>query len=378
MRAMASFLLISAGWAAGQGTGDYLFPIRDGKKFGFINRAGTVVVSPQFDAVGDVHEGRVPVYVGQYVGYIDLAGKMVIEAKYEDARDFKDGRAVVRIDKQYSLIDPSGKLVGNIPYRVLGEFHQGLLRVQASGQVDAAGKKLPTRYGFVDRQGKLVIEPTFVTAGEFPEDPADLPVGAINREWCYFDRTGKIVIRISMGPNLNDADLFANGRLRVKDGFTWGYKDATGAWAIAPKYNDAQNFQNGVALVQEKDKWVPIDVHGNVLPEDKKKIHVIGAYSEGLALATDNGLLGWVDAQGKPAFPLRKYQEAFGYSDGLARFRLDDLWGYLDKSGKIAIPNVYDAARDFDHGLARVDTHEGIAYIDTKGRVVWRAGEGGR
>jgi hypothetical protein len=54
---------------------------------------------------------------------------------------------------------------------------------------------------------------------------------------------------------------------------------------------------------------------------------------------------------------------------------MDDLYGYLDKSGKMAIPNQYEDATDFDHGLARVMMREGFAYIDTKGNVVWKAGK---
>jgi WG containing repeat len=361
--------------ATAQVGNDYLFMIRDGRKFGFINRSGAVVVPPKFDAVGDMHEGRIQVSVGSLSGYIDLSGKVVIEPKYESAGDFRDSRAIVRIGDKYSLIDPSGKPIGDIPYRVLGDFHQGLLRVQASNLVDSNGKKLPTRYGFVDLQGKIVIPPKFLPAGEFPDDPADLPVAGLDNDWCYFDRTGKVVIRIPMGPHLNDADLFVNGRLRVKDGFNWGYKDASGGWAISPKYNDAQNFRDGFASVQNGDKWIAIDVRGNPAPQDKKKIRAIGPYSEGLALAADNGLLGWIDAQEHLAFPLRKYQEAFKFSGGLARFKLDDLYGYLDKSGKMAIVNQYESAEDFDHGLARVQTRSGYAYIDARGTIVWKSGK---
>jgi hypothetical protein len=370
-----TFVLLGAIVATPQGGNDYLYAIRDGRKFGFINRSGAVVVSPKFDAVGEVREGRISVYVNSHAGYIDLSGKVVIEPKYDSGSDFRDSRAVVRVGEKYSLIDPSGNLIGDIPYRVLGSFHQGLLRVQANGLVDRAGKKLPTRYAFVDRQGKVVIEPQFATAGEFPDDPADLPVGALDHDWCYFDRTGKIAIRIPEGPHLDDPDQFVNGRLRAKQGFTWGYKDASGGWAIPPKYNDARPFQDGLASVQDGDKWIVIDVHGNLVPRDNQRIHVMGPYSEGLALATDNGLLGWIDAQKHLAFPLRKYQKAFNFSDGLARFELDDQFGYLDKSGNMAITNKYDGADDFSHGLAWVQTRGVSAYINTKGAVVWQAGK---
>lgn len=366
-------LLLAALLAPAQRADSYLYPIRDGSKFGFINREGTIVVAPQYAAVGDLKEGRIRVTAGNLSGYIDLAGKVVIEPKYEGAEDFRDSRAVVRQGAKYSLIDPAGKLIAEIPYRVLGEFHQGLLRVQASGRVDESGRKLPTAYGFVDHEGKVVIQPQFMPAGEFPDDPADLPVAGLDHDWCYFDHTGKIIIRIPMGPHLNNANLFANGRLLVKEGFTWGFKDASGNWALPPKYNDAQNFKNGLAQVQNGVKWITIDIHGKEIPPNKKKLQAIEPFYEGLALAREDDLLGWIDTRDHLAFPLRKYEEAHKFSSGLARIKLDDLYGYLDKTGALAIPNRYFSAGDFDHDLAFVETKDGIAYIDIKGHAVWQS-----
>jgi hypothetical protein len=207
--ATITLFVLGAGLACGQAGNDYLFAIRDGKKFGFINRSGKVIVPPRFDAVGEPHEGRISVYEGSRAGYIDFSGKMVVAPKYDSAGDFKDSRAIVRLGAKASLIDPSGTVIGEIPYRPLGDFHQGLLRVQASGRVDGSGKKPPTMYGFVDRQAKIVIQPQFLPAEEFFDDPANLPLGGLGSDWVYFDRTGKLVIRISKGPHLEDPDVFA-------------------------------------------------------------------------------------------------------------------------------------------------------------------------
>jgi len=373
MRRAAMWLLFGVALANAQRTNDYLYPIREGRKFGFINRSGAVVAPPTYDAVGDYQEGRIRVTAGTLSGYLDLSSKVVVEPKYDSAGEFRDGRAVVRQGDKYALIDPAGKLVAEIPFRVLGEFHQGLLRVQATGRVDANGKKLPTTYGFVDREGRTAIAPQFIPAAEFSDDAADLPFGGLDREWCYFDRTGKIVIRVSMGEHLTGANSFANGRLRVKEGFTWGFKDASGNWAIPPKYNDAEDFKGGVARVQDGPKWIWINIFGKEVPESKKKLIAIEPMSDGLALAREDDLLGWIDTRDRLAFPLRKYEEAHRFSCGLARIKLDDLYGYLDKSGNLAIPNRYYSAADFDHDLAFVATREGIAYIDTKGAVVWKS-----
>lgn len=369
-------LLAAASLGAAQPANDYLYPIREGRKLGFINRKGAVVVAPKYDAVGDCKEGRIRVYEGSHAGYIDLSGKVVIEPKYDSAGEFRDGRAIVRYGDKNALIDPNGKLVAEVPYRILGEFHQGLLRVQDNHRVDASGKRLPTTYGFVDREGKVAIPPQFIPAGEFPDDPLDLPFGGLDRTWCYFDRSGKIVIRVNYGEHLTGANPFVNGRLRVKEGFTWGYKDASGNWAIPPKYNDAEDFKNGIARVQDGPKWMWINMFGKEVPENRKKLQVIAPASDGLSLAREDDLLGWVDAHERLAFPLRKYQEAHDFSCGLARIKLDDLYGYLDKSGNLVIPNQYWSAADFDHDLAFVQSREGMAYIDTKGAVVWKPAAG--
>src|SRR5215471_4324224 len=344
---------------------DHLYPIREDRKLGFINRAGAVVVKPQYDAVGEVREGRIRVTTGAKSGYIDLTGKVVVEPQYDTAGEFRDGRAIVRIESQYGLIDPAGKRIADIPYRVLGEFHKGLVRVQKVGR--------PTVFGFVDRDGHVAIEPQFVNAGEFSDDPANLNATVIDHDWCYFDRTGKIIIRVSMGEHLVDGNMFVNGRLRVKDGFTWGYKDATGKWAIPAKYNDAGDFKDGLARVQVGDKWVTIDTHGAEVHEEKRKIRPIGPASEGLTLSADTDLLGWVDSSGKPAFPFRKYDEAHNFSNGRARIRVDGMYGFLDTGGKLVISMQYNGAEDFDHGLALVQTREGISYIDADGKVVWKS-----
>lgn len=155
IRGAAILLLSGTILSPAQRMNDYLYPIREGKKLGLINRSGAIVVAPQYDGIGDSKEGRIQVTAGNLSGYIDLSGKVVIEPKYDSAGEFRESRAVVRQGDKYALIDPAGKPIAEIPYRVLGAFHQGLLRVQASGRVDASGHRLPTTYGFVDLNGKV-------------------------------------------------------------------------------------------------------------------------------------------------------------------------------------------------------------------------------
>jgi WG containing repeat len=81
-----------------------------------------------------------------------------------------------------------------------------------------------------------------------------LAVGSLNREWYYFDRSGKVIIRIPLGPNLEASRPSRNGRLLVKDGFNFGYKNSAGKWAIPAKYNAEEDFEGGFASVQDGTK----------------------------------------------------------------------------------------------------------------------------
>ncbi|MCW5978366.1 MAG: WG repeat-containing protein [Bryobacteraceae bacterium] len=343
-----------------------LYPIREGRQFGFIDRTGKVVIAPRFDRVAGFREGLAAVWVGSQGGYINPAGETVIQPQYSTLTDFEEGRALVSKDGKYSVIDAKGKLVADIPYRVLGDYSAGLAVVQRARE-----GATPSAYGYIDRNGKVVIEPKFMPAGKFPADGKGLAAVGFERQWCYIDRAGNIVLRLPM-EGRDRADGFRDGLLRWKEGFYWGYRDPRGEWAIKPRFDEAQDFERGRARVMLEGKWILIDAQGNPLDEPKGPIP-IAEPSEGLTLAAEGPRLGYLDAGGKPAFPLRVYDEAHDFSCGRARIKLDGRFGYLDSAGNLAIPNQYYGAADFKDCLASVMTPDGWAYIDPAGKTVWKS-----
>lgn len=356
----------AAGWAAEP---DALFRIREGRKIGFIDRTGKVVIAPKFETAEDFQEGLARVYVGAEAGFIDRTGKFVIKPVYATATNFEGGRSLVSKDGKYSLIDKQGNTVAEIPYRVLGDFHAGLATVQRPRGTDAEGKTVPSAYGYIDRTGKMVIEPRFMPASAFPDDGKGLAVGGLNREWVYFDRTGQIILRVSM-EGRDRADGFHEGLLRWKEGFYWGYKNAAGEWAIAAKYDSASDFKDGLARVELEGKWVWINTAGDVVEAPLRER--VGKTSEGLTLYREGDRLGYLKADGTPAFAFRRYEEARDFACGMARVKVDGRFGFLDQTGNLKIPNVWYSATDFTNCLAMVLTKEGWAYIDPESKVVWQ------
>lgn len=85
-------------------------------KWGFIDEKGDYVVEPQYELVGDFHEGMAAVGTGEYPytkwGFIDKTGKMVIEPQYMGVNRFYDGVAVVwYAEDDMAYIDKTGKVL---------------------------------------------------------------------------------------------------------------------------------------------------------------------------------------------------------------------------------------------------------------------------
>jgi hypothetical protein len=148
-----------------------LYPIRAGRQFGFINRSGKVVIPPKYDRVEEFRENRAVVYIGSNAGYIDPAGQLVIPAVFSTATPFEQGRAIVSKEGKYSVLDTQGKTVAEVPHRVMGDYSAGLVVVQR-----ARVGSVPSAYGYMDRNGRMAIEPKFMPAGKFPEDGRGLAV----------------------------------------------------------------------------------------------------------------------------------------------------------------------------------------------------------
>lgn len=91
-------------------------------RFGFFDKAGEIVIEPQFDFTLPFHEGLSAVCMeckekrsgehslieGGKWGYINTKGEIVIELKFEHARNLENGIAHVKLDGEWIYIDKSG------------------------------------------------------------------------------------------------------------------------------------------------------------------------------------------------------------------------------------------------------------------------------
>lgn len=161
----------------------------------------------------------------------------------------------------------------------------------------------------------------------------------------------------------------ATNLIRFRDQTTkkCGYKDENGNIVIPAKYDEVENFSEGLARVKINGKWGFIDKTDKlVIPAKYDKVFF---FTEDLARVYINGKCGFIDKNGKMVIPA-KYDGAWTFSEGLAGVRIKNKWGFIDKNRNIAIPAKYDDIKGFSEGLAPVEIDWKWGFIDKTDKLV--------
>jgi hypothetical protein len=301
-----------------------LCAVRIGDKWGYIDKTGAVVITPQFDSAGIFSEGLACVRKGRKVGYIDKTGKLAIPMKFDwfagvEVKDppipdldfakssiqvfqFSEGLASARSGNYGGYIDKSGKFVIPPIWERCSPFTDGKAIVCKGirlSVIDKSGKatELPPqtcrggddvyiqiiglppqhKFAYVDQAGKKVIPQEFTDAHEFSEGLAAVAPKAVNdsnqnRGWGYIDRSGKFVIPPSVYISGNNvASAFVNGRAivsQISEGSLstrnlHGAIDKTGKWVVQPKYEHISAFREGLARAFRNGDTVYLEKDGN-------------------------------------------------------------------------------------------------------------------
>jgi hypothetical protein len=366
-------------WAKNPGSQSRLFAFEKNGRVGFIDQTGRVVIKPTvegpIDQVGDFVDGLAR--VGDE-GYIDKSGKWVIKGKYIWSDDFSDGLARVGIwdpVKKYESItlylDKTGVEVARVPGLRAREFAEGLAPYEGEHK-PGIRRFEPGRFvyldflgpeGFIDRTGKIVIQPTFAAVGPF--------VGGLARAvldgYCHIatpdgGRQGSPTSGIpgDCGGAPEDAVLPCGT----------GFIDASGKFVIQPHFESARDFKDGLAAIRLRDKWGFIDKAGRVVinPEFEEA----QSFSEGLAAAKKGGKWGFIDGTGKVVIQPR-FKEVEPFSDSLAIAFEDERPSYIDRGGDVAIPGPFLEATPFVHGIAAVLVgYNHVQYLNKNGTIVFQ------
>jgi hypothetical protein len=314
-------------------------------------------------------------------GFIDRTGQTVIPPQFTDADAFSEGLAAVKVENAWGYIDATGRIVIKPQFDMAYPFSQRRAPV-----------RIGRHTGYIDPTGAAATPMTFSTMLPFREGRAAIssgpagPPGSASPTEGYIDLDGKVVI----APQYDRASYFSEGLAAVARDGKAGFIDQSGAIVIPLQFERAHPFVSGRAGVKINGKWGYIDRTGRVVIAPR--FHFVWPfYAEGMARFDAWGYrCGYIDENGKVIVG-PKFEEAEAFVGGIAAVKKKrGKWGFVDRSGKFVIPPQYDNANSFTaDGLAlveqgrkavrvhatptldRIETARGVfGFIDRSGRTV--------
>ena len=188
--------------------------------------------------------------------------------------------------------------------------------------------------GFMDENGKVVIEPQFDDAYIcFSEGVCYARIG--DRRGLI-DRSG--VFSVELADSVLFVANFVHGLSRIDCGKERiGIINTSGKYIIPANNYDAKVLVDGESVyllaegVHDDNDWYVTDQDGRIIGEPCDSI-------------------------------------VYGFSNGLCPVKKNEKWGYMDPKGNIVIDYAYDEARSFKDGIARVKMNGRFLFIDKTGR----------
>jgi len=303
-----------------------LFPVKMGDKYHYVNRDGQIIINPQFGNASVFRDGLALVCTAGYEsnwGFIDEDGQYVINPIYENATIFSEGLAwVVSEGGAPNAINTKGEsqFILNIA-RDVNIFHQGLAAFRSNSE------RSYNKWGFVNVDGKVQIEPKYDYVGSFSEGLC--PVSNSEGVGGYINEKGELKINFQF----ERAFEFYNGKAVVAIDQKYGVIDDEGKYLINPQYKFIQADGNWFLFCQD-NKW------------------------------------GWCDEEGSIMINPQFEQAALFVNNNLAPIKIGGSWGYVDKKGKIIINPQFSNASSFNYGHSIVEISYKMGLIDEDGKFI--------
>ncbi|PZR24097.1 MAG: hypothetical protein DI539_01400 [Flavobacterium psychrophilum] len=166
------------------GSSEGLFKVQKNNKWGFMNISGTIAVDYLYD-----EDER------NYSSNEDSPKKKLKKSGLKNVSLFHEGLASFQRDSLYGFIDKTGKIVIEPQFKGIGWFSEGLAGASLDGKL----------WGFIDETGKFILNPIYYKTDAFEKNICAVRIHYVEWEMAndyYFDaiidKLGNILNKVEM------------------------------------------------------------------------------------------------------------------------------------------------------------------------------------
>lgn len=310
--------------------------VEQNQRSGLINHAGSFIVIPRYNTITEFSEGRAQALDDQGFHVIDELGKVLTHKAYDFIGGYKEGRALftTTVDgkQKYGYLDREGKEVIAPRFELGGDFHYGKAVVQIE----------ENKYSLIDQEGHPIrtYEKAFV--GSY-QDGVMAFKNTADGKFGYMDMEGKVLIQ----PQFTDAQAFQKGRAIISQDYSqygYGMIDKAGRFIIQPRYNELeflgeQRVAVGKVMDPEKpylgSRYALADWNGRFLSDFIYRR--LGPFEQGLASVYDQHVSYFINRSGRRAagYPVIQGQGTLTLEGVLVQVFLDQRVSYYNRNGRL-------------------------------------------
>lgn len=270
----------------------------------------------------------------------------------------KTGLFPVMVGKEYEYIDRNGKIIINPQFAEASCFRDGIALVKSSGDKG--------QWGYIDEKGKYLVQPQYQKATSFSENLAwgVLPDGAP----MAIDKNGVMKFTLQDAEHVNNfSEGLAAFCINSDSVLKWGFVNSNGTIVINPQFSSVGKFSSGMCSVRdENNKWGYIDLKGKITINCQ--FDYATDFIDEIAVVSSDKKCGLIGKDGK--YTINPQFDVIVIDGKKLMVKLNEKWGWCDLQGKILInPQFNDAWPFLGNKFAPIQSGDKWGYIDGEGKI---------
>ncbi|WP_274363641.1 WG repeat-containing protein [Paenibacillus thermotolerans] len=236
------------------------------------------------------------------------------------------------------------------------------------------------KYGYVDKNGKVVIKPQFNFAENFIEGTAVVGMGKSlsKAKYGYIKTNGSYLIQ----PQFDVAEPMRGGYAKVAmiegDNYKYGIVDAKGNIIVKPAYSyidlGGRLASKGFAVVQNGEAKGIVNLKTGAVTDVKyASILDFDSYIRVSGFVNGKEKMGLIFYNGKTIEPMFDWIHHFDLmSNVLGKVEIDGKFGLMGNDGKYVLEPIYDDISGFrkDEGIIILKKDGKYGFLESNGKML--------